>query len=1364
MAQAGTATVKFVGDYSQMSAGLASVLAPSKMNKVGLKAGLAIGGAFAAAGAAKALVSIVNTTKEFEKQMSSLGAVSEASRKQMKMLEKQALRLGSATAYSATEAAVAQTELAKGGLAVKEILGGGLKSALALAAAGELELGEAAATTVNAMKLFELQGKDTMKVADMLATAANTTTADVRDFAMALTQGGSVAKQAGYDLNDTVTVLEALAEAGIKNSDAGTSMKAAFLQLLGPTDKQAKLAKQLGLNFIDQNGEMKNAAAISKELRAALGDQDRAQRVANLKVLAGTDGFRTLAALYDSTPAKLDKLSRANERQGTAAEVAKKKQDNLAGDMEKFGGEVETLQVNIGQKLNPAVRDMTVVFTDAVAVLNTVASGNAGKNLKQLENRSSSLAQAAQALRVVFQVVGATMKTVVGTIVEVWKNGVAILRGLWDGVKASFRILLAFLKGDWRAAWKALKDAMRAGVKVILSTLKMMTLPFRAAFKGLKEIMKSTMGGAWSWVENAFATGANTVIGFVNAIISALNKIPGVDIGEIGKVVVHDPKIHRDTNGKSLGRQRGGPIDIGKPSGDSVPALLEKGEYVLNRKAVAAVGRQNLDAINFKKASRFQKGGPIGLISGGDVWDAAKGAASGAVNLATKGPNFFIDKLPKPEVPQPFTPVGPWAIKKATDYIKDKVNPFSGGGPGGSWSSGPGNYPGVTGDTDFRPELGRALSAMSKSVGQSIFVQSGNRTYAEQVALWNAYQAGTGNLAARPGTSNHEGGRAADITPGSEVFGGAAGRFGLGFTVPGESWHIELLRLGGFVKKLMRGGPAEHRVVKTVGRDLLSHGFDFKSTAGILGNAWREGLWNPSQMEFTGADNGGLYGFTAYEKSLANLRKYAASVGKPWDDAIVQNHFMMRTGGNSIKGALNALDSIPDTAKLFMDEYERPLASAAGLSERVGAGYDAAKILQGAGITKPGDEGKSKALTDKQKDARKSANRKKNRESMLQKLWGRANNAETLLGKKGGLKNYIKQFAMFGDLTGGKNLVDPKAVILDAVRDASSTLNPAGGISRLMRAGRWMQKNVDVTGDEEGNEKFVKTLERIQDKVAKRTDKKRKKTLSKISGRGLKYPLKGKLINVDKRLAFNQELLQQMEQEHSSEWSPGGSDLSDSEIKEQVAMNKRLLSMQNHKQDWIGRSLAFAGSRSNEFRDLIAQAQKKGSPLRWKLKSFKDGLKNSKSTINDLRENLTSLSGLTGRGGEMADTRYRLKELGVTVSSEQAGRDALNQGISIQDILQIVEASKYNVFDQMPKFHTGGVFRAPAGQTEGPALLRDGEVIVTPEQAVKGAVPNITVIVKDGAVDPDKIAVIADGRIVKHERVKDQRAKAGVRI
>lgn len=375
------------------------------------------------AGVAYGLYSGVKAGIEFEKQMDAVGAVTDASAKKMKKLEDQALRLGQKTAFSATEAAKAQEELAKGGLATSDILGGALKSSLNLAAAGQLDLAVAAETTVNAMKLFELQGKDAGKVADMFATAANRTTADVEDFAMALKQGGSAAKAAGYDLNQTMVVLEALAEAGIKNSDAGTSMKAAFLQLLAPTEKQAALAKQLNIDWVNQNGNLKSAVGISKELRDALGGMTNAQQAANLKVLAGTDGFRTLNALMDEGPAKLRELAKANREQGTAQEVADKKMDNTAGSIEQLKGAWETLSISLFKQAQSPFRSIIDSMTEAVQDLTDVVTDKSltsdEKISKVMEMVTSAIADAVpKVLGVGVQIGTALMKGIANAFIH----------------------------------------------------------------------------------------------------------------------------------------------------------------------------------------------------------------------------------------------------------------------------------------------------------------------------------------------------------------------------------------------------------------------------------------------------------------------------------------------------------------------------------------------------------------------------------------------------------------------------------------------------------------------------------------------------------------------------------------------------------------------------------------------------------------------------------------------------------------------------------------------------------------------------------------------------------------------------------
>ena len=97
-------------------------------------------------------------------------------------------------------------------------------------------------------------------------------------------------------------------------------------------------------------------------------------------------------------------------------------------------------------------------------------------------------------------------------------------------------------------------------------------------------------------------------------------------------------------------------------------------------------------------------------------------------------------------------------------------------------------------NTAFR----RALDRFNEAAGGRFSVLSGLRTRAEQAVLYQRYLNGTGNLAARPGTSRHESGNAADLVPSTarDTHGALARRFGLHFPVPGEPWHVELINGG----------------------------------------------------------------------------------------------------------------------------------------------------------------------------------------------------------------------------------------------------------------------------------------------------------------------------------------------------------------------------------------------------------------------------------------------------------------------------------------------------------------------------------------------------------------------------------------
>jgi len=386
-------------------------------NKAGI-AGLAIAAGFGMA---------AKSAADFEQRMSAVGAVSGASESQMDALRQKALQLGAETSFSAGESASAIEELVKAGLSVEDVLNGAADATVNLAAAGEVSMPEAAAIASNAMNQFGLGAKDMVGVVDNIAGAANASAIDVSEFGQSLSQVGAVANLAGVDFKDTATAIALMGNAGIKGSDAGTSLKTMF-QRLQPTtsatfDEMSRLGiismdankamevlaqngitgvtktnaeqklnqlaaslsdsevgsakaqamfQKLGLEtgflsnkFYDAQGNTKGLAEVSDILQESLKGMDARQKQAALTTLFGADAIRGAAVLAGEGAEGFNKMA-ASMNKVSAAEVAAKRLDNFKGSVEAMMGSLETLGITIGTMILPPLRTFVDWLTQAM--------------------------------------------------------------------------------------------------------------------------------------------------------------------------------------------------------------------------------------------------------------------------------------------------------------------------------------------------------------------------------------------------------------------------------------------------------------------------------------------------------------------------------------------------------------------------------------------------------------------------------------------------------------------------------------------------------------------------------------------------------------------------------------------------------------------------------------------------------------------------------------------------------------------------------------------------------------------------------------------------------------------------------------
>jgi len=286
----------------------------------------------------------IKSAGDFEQSMNVMSQVSGATADQMATLQAQALNLGAVTSFSAGEAAEAQLELAKAGLSVNDVIAA-TPGVLDMAAAGGLGLAQSAEIAANALNSFNLPATEVGNVANMLAAAANASSVDVTDLADAMKMSGAVFASNKQPMDDMVTALAMLGNAGIKGSDAGTGLKTMLLSLAAPTKDAAGELANMGLEVYNADGSMRGFSDILNDLSIATGKMSDEQRNAALSTVFGSDAIRVATILARDYSGSWDDLSDALGDGNAAANVANSRMKGVAGAIEYLKGSVDSFLI-----------------------------------------------------------------------------------------------------------------------------------------------------------------------------------------------------------------------------------------------------------------------------------------------------------------------------------------------------------------------------------------------------------------------------------------------------------------------------------------------------------------------------------------------------------------------------------------------------------------------------------------------------------------------------------------------------------------------------------------------------------------------------------------------------------------------------------------------------------------------------------------------------------------------------------------------------------------------------------------------------------------------------------------------------------
>ena len=529
----------------------------------------------------------VSTAANFESSMSQVQAtmgitkdamstVNGESVNTMDTLSALAKKMGSETAFSASECAEALNYLALAGYDTQQMCDT-LPTVLNLAAAGGIDLAAASDMVTDAMSALGMGVDEAGTMVDQMAKTASTTNTSVAQLGEGILTIGATAKTVKGGTAELNTALGILANNGIKGAEGGTHLRNVILSLQNPTDKAAACMEQLGLDVYDSEGNMRSLNDILGDLNTSMDGMTAAEKSNIIGQIFNKTDLSSVNALLANTGSTWDELQQSIiDSGGAAQQMADTQLDNLQGQITILKSALEGLAISFGELLLPAIKMIVgwvqkfvdwlngmdegtkkVITTVALlaaalgpvlivvgkvvsavgtimtivpkvaGVINTVKTAFAALNTTMLANPIFLIIAAITALVAAFIYLWNTNEDFRQFWINLWENVKEVAIAVWEAIKNFFAAAWEAISSTAQAVWNGIKDffsGLWEGIKTIFSTvvevIKTIITTYFNIYKTIITTVLNAIKTVFTTIWNGIKTVVTTVVTAIQTFIT----------------------------------------------------------------------------------------------------------------------------------------------------------------------------------------------------------------------------------------------------------------------------------------------------------------------------------------------------------------------------------------------------------------------------------------------------------------------------------------------------------------------------------------------------------------------------------------------------------------------------------------------------------------------------------------------------------------------------------------------------------------------------------------------------------------------------------------------------------------------------
>ena len=493
----------------------------------------------------------VKTAADFDSAMSKVAAVSGATGDDFDKLRAKAREMGSKTKFSASEAAEAMNYMAMAGWKTEDMLSG-VEGIMNLAAASGEDLATTSDIVTDALTAFGLTAKDSGHFADILAAASSNANTNVGMMGETFKYAAPVAGALGFSAEDTAQAIGLMANAGIKSSQAGTSLRSVMTNLSKDFTISGEKIGDVTIATTNADGSMRSLNGILADSRKAFAGLSESEQAAAAKTLVGKNAMSGFLALMNSSPKDVAKLEGAIAGCDGAAEgMAETMQDNLIGQITILKSQLQELAISFGDALMPMIRNVVSHIQAFIDRLNQMSEGQRNAIIRigmfvaalgpmlliigTLISKVGIAIQGFTKLAPVFaKVSGAVSKAggamgILGKAFSFLISPIGIVIGVVAVLAAAFAHLWKTnekFRKTMTAIWNRIKDSVGtfvADIKTRFSGLGTsfsgLALAMKKIWEGFCKVLAPLFEGGFKVVAAVLQTVLNTVIGVLDVFI-----------------------------------------------------------------------------------------------------------------------------------------------------------------------------------------------------------------------------------------------------------------------------------------------------------------------------------------------------------------------------------------------------------------------------------------------------------------------------------------------------------------------------------------------------------------------------------------------------------------------------------------------------------------------------------------------------------------------------------------------------------------------------------------------------------------------------------------------------------------------------